>query len=49
MRNMLVSATGIKEVYPPLGRRKNKEVLYICVGIEARRRGNFLIISVHAP
>lgn len=49
MRNMLVSATGIKEVYPPLGRRKNKEVLHVCVGTEARRRGNLLIISVHTP
>lgn len=36
MRNILVSATGIRKGYPPLGKRKNKEVLPICVGLRQR-------------
>lgn len=36
MRNILVSATGIRKGYPSLGKRKNKEVLPICVGLRQR-------------
>ena len=36
MRNVLVLATGIRKGFPPLGRRKNKEVLSICVWLRQR-------------
>lgn len=36
MRNVLVLCTGIRKGFPPLGRRKNKEVLSICVGLRQR-------------
>lgn len=48
MRNTLVPAKATKEVYSPLGRRKNKGVVHICVGGKAGR-SNLLIISVYVP
>lgn len=33
MRNTLAPAKEMREVYPPLGERKNKGGLYICVGV----------------
>lgn len=47
--NTLVPAKGTKEVYSPLGRRKNKGVVHICVGGKAGRRSNLLMISVYVP